>query len=506
MRTIKYYLPIKAENLAHYFSRALICPAKYIFKRNSDVQSIYDNILLLSSKQAILDTDCSLEIVLTNEEISELVQLSIDCWSFAKPLPITRIKEILFTNRVLMKNIISLIETNTAFVPSNLLKVVNKFNIAILPKNKGVSQIDWSDKIRSYNQILGGLALMRLVTRDGMNYSENYFSMLSRYNNIIKRELKNANKEIKTLYRGGYYDYLNNCITKNVDEVVLEDIAKKEGQTIIRNKYTRTVDLENLDNASYIMAILTGYKVADNDIGRINIDGLIINRFLNIKKGEEVAFYYGLNRGYSVFTKKYKDVEFKYCLDSLLDYYTIESLYQKNINGVDLSAEFPYLENWCPKKMKKANVKLVVSPNYIVLDTIVLDTIKPKVGSNDYWKNLCQDFREKTARIVFGMNVEDIYKEIVNRVSIDKDAEKTIPMEPIFNTNNKHIVVDSDFYKKIEVLEKENKELKMIIKEKESQIIKLGKTREKVLIYKKKKTENLNNDISDKQLDFDLQK
>lgn len=242
MRTIKYYLPIKAENLAHYFSRALICPAKYIFKRNSDVQSIYDNILLLSSKQAILDTDCSLEIVLTNEEISELVQLSIDCWSFAKPLPITRIKEILFTNRVLMKNIISLIETNTAFVPSNLLKVVNKFNIAILPKNKGVSQIDWSDKIRSYNQILGGLALMRLVTRDGMNYSENYFSMLSRYNNIIKRELKNANKEIKTLYRGGYYDYLNNCITKNVDEVVLEDIAKKEGQTIIRNKYTRTVD------------------------------------------------------------------------------------------------------------------------------------------------------------------------------------------------------------------------------------------------------------------------
>ena len=48
---------------------------------------------------------------------------------------------------------------------------------------------------------------------------------------------------------------------------------------------------------------------------------------------EGIALYYGYNRGYSVFSNSYGTSEdnkqvVKFLLDSQLDYYTIESVYQ----------------------------------------------------------------------------------------------------------------------------------------------------------------------------------
>lgn len=443
MKTI-YYLPIKAENLAHYFSRACVCPVNNISNRTPDIQNEYDNTLFLSSKHAVGKSDCSLEVVLTADEENKLIPLSSDCWLLPKPIPVTRIKHILFTDREKMEQVNTIIELNSAFVPKRLLEIVKKFNVAKLPKKTSINLplVDWSSKIRNFDQILGGLALMRLAVKNGTNFSENYFSMLARYNDAIKQELANAKQEIVSLYKGSYYDKLNKYIISPINQSVVESIAKEENQKIFIDKFSRKINLENLNQATYILAILNDYKAFDFDNGRDNIDGFIINNFNQIRNGEEVAFYYGFNRGYSVFSKKYKDVDFKYHLDTQLDYYTIESVYQKAINGIEISSEFPYLDNWCANILK--DIKSISDSQYIVLDTLVtrkreviIKESKPNVGTTEWWNNIFMVFLDKTWGLFWEKGKEGLksgIKEIVEKAIADKMIE--MEQSEVSKTNN----------------------------------------------------------------------
>ena len=45
MNTNAYYVPIKSVNLAHYFIKGCLCPAKYFANRNSDIQNKFDNYM-----------------------------------------------------------------------------------------------------------------------------------------------------------------------------------------------------------------------------------------------------------------------------------------------------------------------------------------------------------------------------------------------------------------------------------------------------------------------------
>jgi len=438
-----FYLPIKAENLANYFSRACICPANTISNRAQDIQNEYINTLFLSAKQSVGKTDCALEIVLTNDEENKLIPISLDCWLLPKPIPITRIKHILFTDRELMEQIHTVLELNSAFIPKRLLEIVKKFSVAKQPKTKNIDLplLDWNSKIRNFDQILGGLALMRLAVKDGANFSENYFSMLARYNDVIKQELTNANQKIVSLYKGSYYDKLNKYIISPINQSVVESIAKEENQKIFIDKYSRKINLENLNQASYILAILNDYKAFDFDNGRDNIDGLIINNFNAIKNGEEVAFYFGFNRGYSVFSKKYKDVDFKFHLDTQLDYYTVESVYQKAINGIEISSEFPYLDNWCANKSK--DIQSISDSQYIVLDTIVtkkqsiVKENNSNVGTTEWWNSIFLLFLDKIWGLFWEKGKEGLksgIKEIVEKAIADKMIE--IKQSEISKTNN----------------------------------------------------------------------
>ena len=437
---VTYYLPIKSENLGIYFSRALIAPAKYIKNRNSDIQDYFSNALLISSKHKIGNSDCALELVFTDEEFQLLKskQVSNECWLFDKPLPITRVKKILFEEENIAKSCITSIELNTAFVPKELLQIIT-FEEADIPKNEisGTDNKDWFIHIQQFNQLLGGLALMRLVTVDDMNFSENYFSKLSDYNEFIYQELQKAKRTIKSdLYReGGYYSLINkHYISKKIDESILTEVAKIENQKIIWDK-SRRIITKNLEKATYILAILREYKANDNDDGRINIDSLILNRFSTIKedKAEEVAFYYGFNRGYSAFTKTYKNIEYKYRLDSKLDYYTVESIYQKQINGVSKSVNFPYLTTWCPNKEDEIKNKSfsVYGHKYIILDTIVIGKKREAVGSDEYINELHfwgintfeSIFSQELRGIPFPSLLRYLLSEIIRKISKDKDWE-----------------------------------------------------------------------------------
>ena len=69
-----YYVPIKSTSLAHYFSKACIFPTKYLSNRIEDIQTKFDEFILISNKKWISNNNCSLEIILTEEENKKITK------------------------------------------------------------------------------------------------------------------------------------------------------------------------------------------------------------------------------------------------------------------------------------------------------------------------------------------------------------------------------------------------------------------------------------------------
>jgi hypothetical protein len=435
-----YFLPIKSENLAEYFASAIVKPAKYCGDRVPDIQTDFENFLFLSTKHAVTgkDIDCSLEIVLTEEEEKQLSeqQLNEDCWLLNKPLPISRIKSIFFVDENQMQQTIKFISANTAFIPKNIIKSIMKFEYAeanfdteLLSK---IEVIEWKEKISLFNRTLGGLALMRIVTQENMSFSENYFSTLASYNEKIKELIKGTTLKERKIFNEAYNKTIRNYSQLKITDEQIQQIAKEENQKLEQIKYKNTINLTNLKDATYILAFVHDTKVNDNDEGRDKIDGYIVNRFQDIKKGEEIAFYYGYNKGYAVFAKEYKTkidntVSFKYKLDTQLDYYTIESIYQFYINDKKENGDFPYIADWCNNQydeVKDINFrKSEKEYKCIVLDQLVIGKKKAEVGSEEWLENLFSKFFPKISEFLISGGLKDWLKDFVYEIINQKEEE-----------------------------------------------------------------------------------
>lgn len=421
----KYFLPINSNCLAHYFGCCCIKPSRYFTNKPEDIQNRFDGFLLISSIVVKIETDCCLELILTRDESLELITLNQDFSLYPKPLPITRVKRIIFFDAIQKEQTIANLNMSTAFVPSELVEVIDAPGTASLEGAENpilVQPIDWAEKLKRYDSFLGGFALMRLAGEEYMNYSEHYFSTLSLFNDAIKSDVKIAGRSIDRRYHDAFigessfktlYPYLN----KVVEENDLYQVAKLENQTISKSGITRIIELNNLERSTYMVAVLLSYGVGD-EARRKKIDGLILSNFKDeIKKdtSEAVALCYGLNRGYSVFSNRYKLHEkekiVKFELKSQVDYYTIESIYQYVFNNC-VAEGFPYLDSWCPKYSKRGYT--IKKTDYLVLDTLVKGKKKPKVLSAEYLASLLQSFFSKETEIYFRAFVEKLRFTIYN--------------------------------------------------------------------------------------------
>jgi hypothetical protein len=207
---------------------------------------------------------------------------------------------------------------------------------------------------------------------------------------------------------------------------------------------------------SYIIAILYDYGIGDE--GRKNkIDGLILNNFhkgLKPNNSEIISLCYGLNRGYSVFSNKYQDKIVKFELNSRVDYYTIESIYQFVFNNISKSSEFLYLDEWCPKFDNK-ETKLIKS-NYWILDKIIIGE-RIEIGGQKWWSKIMSFFFQKENEELFKPILLKFY-EIIEK---DIDEENKDALE---SKNNE-----------IYILRKENNELRLHNEQKEKECISLKK-------------------------------
>ena len=443
----KYYLPISSTSLAHYFGCACIKPSKYFDNKQEDLQDKFDDFLLVTTHFGTRQTDCCLELIFAKQETDDLIDINGGFYLYEKPLPITRVKRIFFTNIERKEQTITNINMSAAFVPDELVEVVKKefddVPINKLEKPKDIHINSYEKQIKTFNGFLGGFALMRLAGEEYMNYSENYFATLSFLNFAIQQDLEYSKIKIDTRYRGaftgeGSFSKIIPYLNKTIEENDIIKIANEENQLILKNNITKIIDLNALDRWTYTVAVLNTYGVG-SESKKKNIDELILSNFKSeIKQGksEGIALCYGINRGYSAFSNKYSLGEnekiVKFQLNNQLDYYTIESLYQYVFNN-SISDKYPYLD-WCPKKKWS---KTSSKTDYMILDVLVIGKKKAKVLSKEYWTNLLPSFlqsnkfTEKTLPQIYQELYEVIYFDTKEEISDDYENQIAQKQEEI---------------------------------------------------------------------------
>lgn len=454
-----YYFPINSSSLAHYMGGACIKPAKYIANKPQDIQNKYNSFLLLTNKFGTTECDCCLELMLTDEEEKDLINVGEGWFLYdTKPLPITRINKIYFNNEEQKNRTINNITMSTAFIPTRLIAVqsFDKISSKSIQVPEDCSGIDQTERIDLFDRYLGALALMRIAHEPYMNYSQNYIATLAFFNLIIDKQLKSYTKVIyneNKPYQGIFnktnkfeqiIPYLNSTITEDV----LYEVAKKNSQTINKDKITRKIDIESLkDTWTYTIAVLLSYGVGDES-RKMKIDGLISSNFSSLKndKQEGVALCYGYNRGYSVFAKEYGNVAYKYKLDSLLDYYTIESIYQYVFNGI-ISSDFPELEKCWPKLQYQDITSKI---DYKILDEVIVGKKKAKLFSQEWWNGYYPRFEK-----AFGRLAKEIFNTLKSFIETELYNEINDDLQDDFNGTL------NSYKKRIKDLEEENKQLRI---------------------------------------------
>jgi archaellum component FlaC len=427
-----FFMHINSTNLPGYFACACLKPAKYFQNRLDDVQKTCEDVILLSTKRYAKEADCSLEVVLTNQEKDCLIPINSkkNVFILNNAIPVSRVYKIYFKSDNTRDKIITLVNLSSAFIPESMVSFIvdndtTNYSEIELPKDFLIQDLTYN--IKKFDSLLGGFAIMRLAGEEYMNYSDNYFSTLSYFNSVVESELLNAKKNINDIYWDAFvgnssfknlFPYINKVLTS--DDLIV--ITNQEGQRIQKNPLSGIIDINSLERGAYVVAVLYSYGMSDE--GRKNkIDGLILNNFkkdLRPDKSEVIALCYGLNRGYSVFSNKYKTTStekvVKFELNSQMDYYTIEALYQYSFNGTKKSGEFPYLNSWCPKypKLKR---KLKKS-EYVILDKVIFGEVI-KVGSSKWWSGIMQSFFSKNGEELFKPFMQKVFDKIKSDIELD---------------------------------------------------------------------------------------
>lgn len=393
-----FFIPINSGSLAHYLSKALILPSKYLPNKPEDIQNKIEHSILLSKKQWVKNSDCSIEIVLTTDEIKVSNNLSDNFLELNFPLPISRIRKIYFLDEKQMETTVWNINNGAAFIPQHLIAIASKANIEFVDDNfisnetSKNSSGEIEKKFYRFDTALGGFAFMKVGGKTfgavAAEFSENYFITLSSFNKIIEEQTIKAEKEKDLNFSRKYLGLFSSngsewskwhpYIYKNIELQDVEEIAEKEGLRIEKKYGLLNLDSIDIWSHLYDIAILATYGDRKNK----SIDDLVNalhNGTISERKNEDIAILFGLNTGYTKFRNKYKannkEYNVKFKLDSKLDYYIIESIYQFSFHNNRSNGRFEFIDKLdFPQNMQAKNRGFVTYP---ILDKIVIAKKKP---------------------------------------------------------------------------------------------------------------------------------
>jgi len=470
-----YYIPIQSTSLAHYFAKALILPTRFYKNKPSDIQNIDSDYIVLSKNKFLNDSNCSIELILNKEEVNHLNELEKNTtYLYSKPIPISRIKQVYFRDETQKLKTIDNISRGTAFIPETLSKVIEEAstNIDIVLKDTFKYTPELESKIKTYNHVLGGLSFVKYTFN--REYNKNYFSILSHFNNLIKNKINNRFNKYDGAFthNGDFWSKLSPLLYKNILEEDVLNFADQEKLTI--EKSNGIFKYENINNQSitYKLAILNIYGEDSNKRKKTNdLISDCKNGKIPKEKQEGIALIYGINNGYSSFRNQYDKKIVKFKMESLLDYYTVESVFQYVINDKKDNEKFEYIDKIFPDK------------------ELVLDIEKEAFDIEKYSRNIFKYFTEN----VINVPLKELSLNIINRFKntfIEEMNQKDSEVKELSQNKN---ILEKNIQKKNEEnnslkqqlenmqhsskdLEKENNDLKQNIKALEEELTELKKS------------------------------
>lgn len=390
-----YYLPSRATSLAHYFSQAVISPAACYRNKPSDLQDRNPRHLLMGGHPAMPDSDCCLELALTDDEHSRLISTPGHWRFYDGALPITRIRRILFTDRQRMDATLAAVNISTAFLPRHLAAILPKEAIAAsgeIPEAP-VAAPSQSSALCHFDRFMGAVAMLRLSGEGCCPLA--YATAISFFNYVIRKTVEtNAPDAGFSLH--GIFDGSNGfskilpLLGQPIDESAVIDLGQRIGEHVKVNPVTRMIMIDRInDRWLYVAAVLATYGTGAKSRRR-RVDELMTSRFSTIREDLRplVALCLGYHYGYSTFLKGYgKDCPFKFRLDSRLDYYVIESIFRYAFDNRRVSGTFPDFDRWWPASTPRQPLK---KDEFILMDRPVSpNRPKPSPSSQDLWDELC---------------------------------------------------------------------------------------------------------------------
>jgi len=240
---------------------------------------------------------------------------------------------------------------------------------------------DISNNLQRYDQLLGAFACMHLAGKISStyrsNFSENYFSTLGSLNNVIRQDCELAKFQTKSNLLGvflpehqlkwndNFLKILKSSPSGEDDfrqKLIEYSKANKNEALILAIKSSLGVNWEMLkDSFSFALVLLYRYGQSKRKSTIDLFNDLIINKIPAKDKVESLLFLYGYHYGYKEFRNREvindSEEDIKFRLNSQLDYFTIESIYQCTFNDKITNDDFGYLVQWCPKLDSSKEVK-----------------------------------------------------------------------------------------------------------------------------------------------------
>lgn len=239
-----FYLHIKLSNLSNYFTFGYIYPLALeeseIYKsenRAKDILSTFEDYIIVG-KAPINNfeiSDVLIELVLNDIQVNELE--STPLFYVAEPIPVSRIKLILFKSASAKATFISSVKTfPDSFIPNSICEIIaveNEKPIKIeldkvkLPRNENLN--GWKSKLELFDKILGLFAFIKnanvfYAERESRfeNYSAGFFGTLNLVNPIKQLSTYKENVYLKPLlhYRNLEINSAQRVIFKSVIERV----------------------------------------------------------------------------------------------------------------------------------------------------------------------------------------------------------------------------------------------------------------------------------------------
>ena len=436
-------------NLAHYLGSGIIVPSIYIENKNADIQDRFKNYLLLSSSKFTKETNCAIEIVLNNDEEAPK-EICEHFYLFDMPLPISRIKNIYFTNEEQKVNTNFNITSGSAFIPEGLLKVSQEESI----ETKELDNIDfqsseknWSEYLKKYDQILGGFSTMKISKDNFQNYPTHYFSALGNVNTLFSDILAQQSINIENSFQFAFTDEgrfknFHNTIYSEIDYNEVERYAENDKIKLEVKNGLLQIDKISENTQTYLVAILESYGKGKRKQVDSFISDLIAGKFVE-KKKEGLSLIFGLNKGYKAFRNKYKtsnfEVDIKFHLDSKLEYYIIESIYQNVFNSLSNISSFKYIDSLF-SETKKEEIKTSNYITYQMIDETIVWKVRPisiveKVLSkiaqrvSDWFPSFVQ-VKKNEIELLFKSEIEhfktEIETEVSNRYKTELEQNKAL--------------------------------------------------------------------------------